>query len=272
MKKCCLLFLAGIAFAAGPPRLVEWERGVAVEPRDDPGMKMYLWFYEWNMFEAMAPGPHTHGTYKLDRRIDIRTNEARIVSPAIDFRMKPADDGAEMLLTVKNVTGYEWPTIAAIIPCWSPGQVPGTDPNNPLPKTVAFADREHDKTEFLSGKGLALLASRAIHFNRDLRAAADRVSNQGTHAFSYKWPTSDEDARAGILVRRSVDGSWVTGVGWEDYLSVQGHNPWSCMHVAVRVGPLKPNASKTVRGRVYLFRGTSEDCWRRLKRDLKVRQ
>ncbi|MFB3827085.1 MAG: hypothetical protein ACE15B_09960 [Bryobacteraceae bacterium] len=264
MRLNALMLLAVMAFAAGPPRLVEWERGIALEPRDDPGMTMYLWFYEWNMFEAMAPGPHTHGTYKLDRRIDPRTNEARITSPAIDFRMKPAPDGAEMSLTVKNVTGYDWPEIAAIIPCWSPGQVAGTNPNSPLPKTVAFADPEHDKTEFLSTKGLALLTSRAIHFNQDLRAAADKVSDHGTHAFSYKWPTSDENARAGILVRKSADGKWVTGIAWQDYLSVQGHNPWSCMHVAVKVGPLKVNASKTVRGRLCLFRGTTEQCWRRL--------
>ncbi len=255
---------------AATPRLVEWERGIALEPPGDPAMTMYLWFYEWNMFEAMAAGQHTHGTYKLDRKIDPATNEALIVAPAIRFRMKPARDGAEMLLTVTNTTGYVWPATAAIIPCWSPGQVKGTDPNQPLPKTEAFADQEHDKTQFLSDAGLSLLNSRAIHFNRELRRTAESASDHGKFAFSYKWPTSEENARAGILVRRSRDGKWVTGIGWEDYLSVQGHNPWSCMHVAVRVGPLAPNASKTIRGRLYLFQGTAAECWRRLERDLKV--
>jgi hypothetical protein len=42
------------------------------------------------------------------------------------------------------------------------------------------------------------------------------------------------------------------------------------MHVAVRVGPLQPNRSKTVRGRLYLFEGATTECWRRLERDLKV--
>lgn len=266
----CIAILADAAFAA-PPRLVEWERGIALVPPEAPGMTMYLWFYEWNMFEAMAPGPHTHGTYKFDRRIDPATNQAQIISPAIRFRMKPTRDGAELLLTVTNVTEYDWPGIAAIIPCWSPGQVAGTDPSNPLPKTVEFADREHDKTEFRSEKGLSRLTSRAIHFNRNLRREALGVSDHGNFVFSSKWPTSEEDARAGILVRRSSDGKWVTGVGWEDYLSVQGHNPWSCMHVAVRVGPLKPKASKTVRGRLYLFQGTPAECWRRFQKDLKTR-
>jgi len=267
MKHALWLWLAGMAMAT-PPRLVEWERGVAVEPRGNPGMTMYLWFYEWNMFEAMAPGPHTHGTYKLERRCDAAG--ARITSPAIHFRMKPVSDGAEMLLTVKNLTGHAWPAIAAIIPCWSPGRVEGADPNNPLPKSVAFADRGRDGTEFLSEKGLAVLTNRAIHFNRDLRAAVDLASDHGTHVFSQKWPTAEDNARAGVLIRRSADGRWVTGIGWEDYLSVQGHNPWSCMHVAVRVGPLPPNSSKTIRGRIYLFQGTTAECWRRARRDLRI--
>jgi hypothetical protein len=135
---------------------------------------------------------------------------------------------------------------------------------------VAFADRSRDGTWFLAENGLAPLANRAIHFNRELRAAVDRASDRGVHPFSYKWPTSEQNSRAGALVRRSADGRWVTGIGWEDWLSVQGHNPWSCMHVAIRVGPLRPNGSKTVRGRVYLFEGTAEEFWRRARRDLGI--
>jgi hypothetical protein len=253
---------------AAPPRVVEWERGIALEPPGHSELTMYLWFYEWNMFEAMAPGPHTHGTYLLDRRVD--ANGARITSAAVDFRLKPVADGAEMLLTVRNLTGRPWPAIAAIIPCWSPGQVEGTDPNMPMPKSVGFADASRKDTEFLSETGVTVLTNRAIHFNRKLRREADAASDNGTHAFSHKWPTSEENARAGVLVRRSMDGEWVTGVGWEDFLSVQGHNPWSCMHVGVRVGPLPPGGSKTIRGRLYLFRGTTEECWRRARRDLRI--
>ncbi len=180
----------------------------------------------------------------MDRRV--RGGEATIGSPALRLRVKAAPDGAEMLLTVTNRTPWAWPPEAAIIPCWTPGQAEGAD--------TILSDREHDKTEFLSKTGIAKLASRAIHFNPTLGL-------RGEFAFSYKWATSEEDAYAGVLVRHG--GSWVTAIGWEDYLSVQGHNPWNCMHVAVRAGPLAPGASKTIRGRLYLFRGTPSDCWRR---------
>jgi hypothetical protein len=78
------------------------------------------------------------------------------------------------------------------------------------------------------------------------------------------------NAKAGILIRESVEGDWVTAVGWADYLSVQGHNPWNCMHVCARVGPLKQKESRTVRGRLYLFRGTKEDCLARFADDLRI--
>jgi hypothetical protein len=39
------------------------------------------------------------------------------------------------------------------------------------------------------------------------------------------------------------------------------------MHACVRVGPLAPGESKTIRGRLYLFRGTKDDCVARYQRD-----
>ena len=88
-----------------------------------------------------------------------------------------------------------------------------------------------------------------------------------TFRFSNKWPTAGDDATAGLLVRASEDGLWVTGIAWADFLSVQGHNPWSCLHVGVRVGPLQPGGSRTIRGRLYLFPGTKEECVAGFRRD-----
>lgn len=233
-------------------------------------MAMYLWFYEWNMFEAMSPGQHTHGAYNLDRSINDGGARAAIRSPALRLSATAIRGGVELSLTVTNNTTYDWPDIAGIIPCWSPGRVEGTDPSAPSPLNVQLADARRDKTLFLSREGLTALTSRAIHFRDDLRASVDRASDKGSFLFSNKWPTSEVNAAAGFLIRESEDGKWVTGVGWEDYLSVQGHNPWSCMHVCVRVGPLKRNQSKTIRGRLYLFQGTRQDCLARFRRDLRI--
>jgi hypothetical protein len=108
-----------------------------------------------------------------------------------------------------------------------------------------------------------------MHFNEKYRKAVEAVSRQGQFVFSDKWPTAEPDARGGVLLRESTDGRWVAGIAWEDYLSVQGHNPWRCMHLCVQVGPLKQTETKTVRGKVYLFKGTKEDCLKRYLNDFK---
>jgi glyoxylase-like metal-dependent hydrolase (beta-lactamase superfamily II) len=90
---------------------------------------------------------------------------------------------------------------------------------------------------------------------------------------SWSWRSCEGDncrdvvSTAGILMRESLDAKWVCGIAWERSLSVQGHNPWHCMHVAVEVGPLRQGASRTIRGRIYLMTGRVEDCWERYRRE-----
>ncbi|MBI4622361.1 MAG: hypothetical protein HY736_03950 [Verrucomicrobia bacterium] len=272
--------LAFVAFATGAsvapaespaalpsPVLFPWERGIALRIPDAKAADMYLWFYEWNMFEAMQAGQHTHGTYKLDRKLNPAGTEAVIESPAVGLTVRVVPGGAELFVRITNRTDYAWPEIAGIIPCWNPGQVAGTNPSSPLPLNRNFSDPGRTRTFFVSATGLTPLNSRAIHFNASYRAAVDRASAGGTFLFSSKWPTSDVNATAGLLVRESEDGRWVTGVAWEDYLSVQGHNPWSCLHACIRAGALKPAESRTIRGRLYLFQGRKEDVVAQFARD-----
>ena len=255
------------AFPASAPKLelFEWERGFGLRVPDAPAADMFLWVYEWNMFEAMQRGQHTHGTYQLPRRLT--ANEAVVDSPALHLTLRPVADGAELLLRVTNTTDARWPEIAGIIPCWNPGMVAGTNASMPLSLNPNFADPWRQKTFFLSRDGLAPLTSRALHFNAAQRVAAMRAAEDGRFAFSGKWPVSDIDATAGVLVRESEDGRWVTAVAWEDFLSVQGHNPWNCLHVGVRVGALAPGDSRTIRGRLYLFPGDVAECVARFRRD-----
>ena len=84
-----------------------------------------------------------------------------------------------------------------------------------------------------------------------------------------KWPMSAENAAAGIIIRESEDNQWVSAIAWEDFLSAQGHNPWSCMHLCVRVGPLAIGESKTIRGRMHLFPGNKEDCLARFRKEFR---
>ena len=71
----------------------------------------------------------------------------------------------------------------------------------------------------------------------------------------------------GIIARESTDGKWACGIAWEDFLSAQGHNPWQCMHLSVCVGPLKRGQSKSIRGKIYLLRGSKDEVLRRYRED-----
>lgn len=239
--------------------LWEWERGIAVESRQQKGMTLYFWFYEWNMFDAIQEGEHTHGHHDFARQINADQNEAIIQSSGLSVGMKATDDGADMVLTVTNESEHDWPQVAGIIPCFNPGP--------PQKQNPQFIDGEHKRTYFLGDKGLELLEQREIHFNQKLRAEVDSLSQDDRFVFSEKWPTSNRDALAGILIRESIDGKWVAGIAWENFLSSQGHNPWNCMHLSVQVGPLKPSESKTIKGKIYLFRGKKEDCLEKFRTD-----
>ena len=182
--------------------------------------------------------------------------------------IQAAENGAVMTLQITNTTDYDWPDIAAIIPCFNPGNPKNVKEQNPI-----FLDEECKDTYFLGKNGLELIKGqypREIHFNHRYRTAIiDRKKERedGRFVFSEKWPTSDRDAYAGLMVRESKDKQWVMGIAWESYISAQGHNPWKCMHLSIRVDPLKQGRTKTICGRIYLFKGSREDCLRCVKKD-----
>ena len=243
------LLLASTAADAQPTdplKLFLWERGVGFEAPEQADMRVYLWFYEWNMFGARKPGEHTGGSYENPKQLrdDSKTS---IIGP--DDLQLTVEESGEMRLKVVNRSGHDWPELAGVIPCFNPGP---EDERNP-----EFANT---KTYFYGADGLERTIKREIHFSQRLRPLLDRISPVGEFVFSHKWPTSDRDARGGVIIRESNDGKWVTAVAWEDFLSAQAHNPWECMHLCVRVGPLRQDEERAIRGKVYLFQGTKEDA------------
>ncbi len=243
-------------------RLRIWKMGIVVESRTHKEAFMYLRFYEWNMFGAVLPAKHTRGSSDWPWQLSPDKSRATMKSPAMNLTVQAANDGADLILTITNKSGHDWPATAAIIPCFNPGVEWGGVRENPL-----FFDETHRNTYFVGPDGLELLQQREIHFNNALSSALYRLSPDGKFTFSDKWPSSQRNATEGLMIRQSQNKKWVAGIAWEDYLSAQGHNPWKCMHLAVRVGPLKQGESKKVRGKIYLFQGTRQDCLKRFHKD-----
>ena len=256
-----LALTAGLLPAQEPLRLFTWERGIGFEAPEKEGMRVYLWFYEWNMFDAMLPGQHTRGMWDNEVTVEPDRQSARVTSgfPGLSVEAQAVDDGADLMLTVTNRSEHDWPPLASIIACFNPG-----------PEETRNAAFANEQTYFVSAKGLhplTIRAPREIHFNDALRDAVNAQATDGQFVWSEKWPMSDLNATAGLIVRESNDRTWVTGITWERFLSAQGHNPWECMHLAVRVGPLAVGETRKVRGKIYLFEGTQEDLWERYQGD-----
>ena len=161
---------------------------------------------------------------------------------------------------MKNQSDHDWPELASIIPCFNPGSIRGPNTN------TRFIDDCHERTYYLGADGLTLLKDRVFHFRNTTRETVAAPSHDRKSTWSSNWPLSVEDAFGGLMIREGNEGQWVAGIGWDRFLSCQGHNPWKCMHLSVNLGPLKRGESRTVRGRVYLFRGTKQQC---LKKYLK---
>jgi hypothetical protein len=173
-----------------------------------------------------------------------------------------------MSLQITNTTDYYWSEIAAIIPCFNPGGPFGEVKLNPI-----FLDKKYENTYFIGHEGIELIKGeypREIHFAHECYPQVmmwEKEQMDGNFVFSDKWPTSPRDAYAGLIIRESDNHKWVMGIAWESFLSAQGHNPWRCMHLSVRVGPLRKGETKTIRGKMYLFKGSKEDCYRLFKAD-----
>jgi hypothetical protein len=245
-------------------RLSEWERGVSVDSTGQPDMRVYLWFYEWHMFDAVTPGQHTRGNWT--NRAEVSPLNAHLVNgnAGVELDVKAASGGAELKLTVTNRSKHDWPTLASLVACFNPG-----------PEDTRNRQFANTKTWFNSADGLKRLAGKApreIHYNHALmELITKQADSNGRYAWSEKWPKSNVDAVDGLIIRESTDGRWVTGIAWDRFLAAQGHNPWECMHLSVRVGPLKRSETRTVNGRIYLFEGTKEELLERYRKDRACR-
>ena len=253
------LFFVGASFANDTPyRIFQWERGIGLQLKDRPEMKMHLWFYEWNMFGAVTPQQHSRGDWNNEVVVaDDGGNAVIDCPPHFRLEAKAGESGADLLLRASNRSRRDWPELAGIIACFNPG-----------PEAIRNSSFDNEFTSFRGPEGLLKLNKREIHWNDRLRAMITAVQPDQNYVWKEKWPAADPNAAGGFLMRNSGDeGSWKTGIAWERFLSCQGHNPWRCMHLGIHLGPLPSGESRTVRGKIYLVEESEAELLDRYERD-----
>ncbi len=235
--------------------LFGWERGIGLQSTAHEPLSMFLWFYEWQLFDALAPGEITEARYDWPHTVAEDKRSATIDAGMLRLAARVDGDAVELTLEVTNRTERAWPEPAAIVACFNPGP----------PASKAYEMGHHKSTYFIAADGLERLPDRDMHFRSELRPTLEARDAELDFEFGKRWRSSERDDHGGLLVRTSQSGRWTAGVAWEDWLGVQAHNPWLCMHVATRVGPLAPGESRTIRGRLVLVEGPLEAGLERLR-------
>jgi hypothetical protein len=228
--------------------LFEWERGIGLRSTAHEPLSMFLWFYEWQLFDALELGELNPAAHDWPRAVAADKRSATIDAGMLQLGARVAGEAVELTLEVTNRSEHAWGEHAAIVACFNPGP----------PESKAYDMGHHKSTYFVAADGLERLPDRDLHFRAELRPSLEARDGALEFDFSKRWRSSERDDHGGLLVRTSQSGRWTAGVAWEDWLGVQAHNPWLCMHVATRVGPLAPGASRTVRGRLVLVEGPLE--------------
>jgi len=245
-------------------RAENWGEGAVLRRREAP-IAAYFRFYEWNLFGAVREGLHTQAdrNQRAEATWDDDGTSAVIEYPdqGVSIALDLVETGVEMTLTVENRTERDWPALAALVPCLSPGRAAG-DPEHPV-----LADPEHERTYFYGRSGLELLVDREIHWHETYH---DRVQDRrpdGGFPWAAKWRTDSDVLAEPLMVRESSDGRWTMGIAWEEALSAQGHNPWWCLHLSAAVGPLDAGETRTLDGKLYLLEGGADRVVERYERD-----
>jgi hypothetical protein len=240
-----------------------WGEGIVVRAPEG-GPEMYLRFYEWSLFGAVREGLETQAdrNQAFETTCDRAAGTATVEYPegGVTLDLAAGDGAVEMRLSVTNRTERDWSPLAALVPCLNPGRDGGP------PKTEALADLERARTCYVGEDGLEPLADREVHWLAEYGDAIEERRPDDGYPWEHKWPRGD-DAVEPLLVRESPDGEWATGVAWADALGAQGHNPWNCMHLSARVGPLSPGETRTVRGAIYLLAGDADTVLERHRRE-----
>lgn len=212
------------------------------------------------MFGALQEGLHT-ATGEQRFRAGGAGRRAGVGTVGATLSATVGADGLDLSLSVANLTDRDWPPLAAVVPCLSPGQ------EGDEPVTGCLADEGHEHTYYYGESGLERLDEREIHYLQSVRDRVRERRPDGGYPWDEKWPEADRPAVESLLVREAVGEDWSVGIAWADSVSAQGHNPWNCMHLSARVGPLPAGHTTTVRGKLYLLPGGPERVRERYEAD-----
>jgi len=195
------------------------------------------------------------------------------------FHMAPTDDGIDLLWVIE--TGERGlPLYYGVQQCFRLGGSSNADWRRRIAETPAFS--EYDLWE--SQKDVGSRTSLSWVLRNDEWEALPAI-REGVGArtplgmkidnarFQMKLPdvigpykaVAQDPVYCGLITRTDVEGKWICGIYWEGTSHVTNHHPADCLHAIVNVGNVPAHSKRSIRGKIYWFKGSKNDLltkWR----------
>lgn len=182
---------------------------------------------------------------------------------ALSITLVPESDTVDFAITVTNLTGYTWKDTFAFN-CLALSNAP------------TFCDFEMKRT---------FICTRPAEFKR--LADTHRVKTKERPMMQIypvegkgvpDWLKGDwfgnspDSVCCPLIATVAVHGDWVAGMAADAALFLFNNSDASCIHCNNDAGNVSPQEQKTMRGRIYIMRGTLDDFHQRYCRDFHIPQ
>lgn len=200
------------------------------------------------------------------------------------FYLLPVADGIELLLKVETreagLNAYY-----GIQQCFRMGGITNIAWRQEIARTPAFSEYDYWSELKESGKPPASLTyvlrrgawealparAETVGARTPLGLALDRRRTDGDLSSMPRVGPYDaemlEPVADGLITRLSRDGTWICGIYWQRTSHVTGHHPADCLHSIVNIGGIPPHGTRVVRGKIYWFRGTTNNLLHKWQHD-----
>ena len=194
------------------------------------------------------------------------------------FYMNPVNDGIEMLLIVTTF-GEGLPIYYGVQQCF---RLTGNTNSSAWRKTVALTPAFSEYDAWAQEDAPKTSLTYVLRNGRWERfpAQKDAVGARTPvgMAIDYLRTNGEPEARVGpydaemlapidvpLIARMDKSRQWVCGIHWETTSHVTDHHPADCLHPIINIGGIPPFSSRAFKGKIYWFKGDTDDLWQHYK-------
>jgi len=214
----------------------------------------------------------------------IQTNQTEHKEHWVDqswtFYMVPVEDGIDMLLVIQTEE-IGLPSYYGAQQCFRMSGKTNKEWRRAIAETPSFSEydlwesQEENERTSLSWvlrnniwEELPAMDS-CVGARTPSGVSIDNLRFQGdlTRAIGPNEGIPQKPVDLGLTTRTNVEGTWISGLFWENTSHITDHHPADCLHAIVNIGNIPPHSKRVIRGKIYWFEGTKDDLLKKWRED-----